>query len=128
MLLDSNILIYASRTGTPECETVRAFLRRHEAAALFVSEITRVEVLGYHALLPEQRAVLAALFAASAELPITAVLDRAVHLRQSRKGLRTPDALIAATAIHHGRALVTRNVEDFDWIEALTVVDPFAPE
>ena len=127
MLLDSNILIYASRTGTPECETVRAFLRRHEAAALFVSEITRVEVLGYHALLPEQRAVLAALFAASAELPITAVLDRAVHLRQSRKGLRTPDALIAATAIHHGRALVTRNVKDFDWIEALTVVDPFAP-
>ena len=127
MLLDSNVLIYASRTGTPECETVRAFLRHHEAAALFVSEITRVEVLGYHALLPAQRAVLVALFAASAELPITPVLDQAIRLRRSRKGIRTPDALIAATALHHGRTLVTRNVKDFDWIDALTVVDPFAP-
>lgn len=35
------------------------------------------------------------------------------------------DALIAATALHHGLTLVTRNVRDFD-IPGLPVLNPFA--
>jgi len=37
------------------------------------------------------------------------------------------DALIAGTALVHGRRLVTRNTTDFDRIAGLIVLDPLAP-
>ena len=55
------------------------------------------------------------------ELPVDrAVAERAGRLRR-RHPLRTPDALIAATALEHQLTLVTRNVRDFREISALTV-------
>jgi predicted nucleic acid-binding protein len=35
------------------------------------------------------------------------------------------DSLIAATALVHGRTLVTRNTKDFQWIAGLRLLDPF---
>jgi hypothetical protein len=37
------------------------------------------------------------------------------------------DALVAATALLHGLTLVTRNTPDFDWIDGLTLLNPFQP-
>jgi predicted nucleic acid-binding protein len=39
-------------------------------------------------------------------------------------GVRTPDALIAATAITHGLTLVTRNRRDFEPVRGLTLTAP----
>lgn len=49
--------------------------------------------------------------------------ERAGRLRRSG-GLRTPDALIAATAAEHGLTLVTRNNRDFDRVRGVTVRQP----
>jgi toxin FitB len=58
-------------------------------------------------------------------LPLSqAVLDQAVTLRQQRK-LSLGDSLVAGTAIVHGLTLVTRNVEDFQWIQGLSLLNPF---
>jgi predicted nucleic acid-binding protein len=38
------------------------------------------------------------------------------------------DALIAATALVHDLTLVTRNVEDFQWIQGLLLLNPFEAE
>lgn len=59
-------------------------------------------------------------------LPIdAAVADRWGRvLAASKRSLPAIDSLIAATALVHGLALVTRNTEDFD-IPGLTVVDPW---
>jgi predicted nucleic acid-binding protein len=39
------------------------------------------------------------------------------------------DALVAGTALAHGLTLVTRNVEDFHWIQGLSLLNPFiAPQ
>jgi len=47
------------------------------------------------------------------EIPVDrAVAERAGRIRRE-SGIRLPDALIAATAIEHGLALVTRNRRDF---------------
>lgn len=58
--------------------------------------------------------------------PVTAeVLDRAADLWATGKQLGRPrtdaDVIIAATALVHGRELVTGNVAHFAWISGLTV-------
>jgi len=58
------------------------------------------------------------------EIPIDrAVAERAGRLRRG-SAIRTPDALIAATAIEHGLKLVTRNRHDFKNIPGLQLHDP----
>jgi hypothetical protein len=38
--------------------------------------------------------------------------------------MKTPDAIIAATAIVHGLTLLSRNLKDFTSIQGLMVIDP----
>jgi toxin FitB len=53
------------------------------------------------------------------ELPVDReVAERAGRIRRESR-LRLPDALVAATAIVHGLALVTRNRRDFDRVRGL---------
>ena len=41
------------------------------------------------------------------------IAERAALLRRERSGLKSPDAIILATALLRGRVLVTRNTRDF---------------
>ena len=119
MLVDSNILIYAAQ---PAYAHLRQFMATHAPA---VSAVSYVEVLGYHQLDDEERQYLEAFFRLARVLPLAqAVLDQAVALRQQRK-MSLGDALVAGTALAHGLTLVTRNVEDFHWIQGLSLLNPF---
>lgn len=119
MLLDSNIIIYASQ---PENTQIRQFIGEHD---IVVSAVSYVEVLGYHRLTEENRLYFEEFFGVVEVLPISnAVLDRAVLLRQMRR-MTLGDAIIAATALVYGRTLVTRNIGDFRWIAELTLINPF---
>jgi toxin FitB len=119
MLIDSNIIIYAAQ---PEHKQLRQFIAEHSP---FVSAVSYVEVLGYHKLTNEERALLEAFFIAAPILDLAQpVLDQAVKLRQLRK-MTLGDALIAGTALAHHLTLVTRNSADFTWIAGLTVLNPF---
>ena len=119
MLVDSNILIYASQ---PVHAHLRQFIAAHAPA---VSAVSYVEVLGYHQLDDEERQYLEAFFRLARVLPLSqAVIDQAVALRQQRK-MSLGDALVAGTALAHGLTLVTRNVEDFHWIQGLSLLNPF---
>ena len=122
MLIDSNIIIYAA---TPEYANLRQFIAENTPV---VSAVSYVEVLGFHRLLEAEKILLEAFFAAITILPLTqAVLDQAVALRQERR-ISLGDALVASTALVHNHTLVTRNVDDFTWIDGLTVFDPLADE
>src|SRR5690242_11573229 len=99
MLIDSNIIIYATK---PEHATLREFIATHTPA---VSAVSYVKVLGYHKLTEPERALLEAFFSAALVLPLSQpVLDQAVKLRQLRK-MSLGDALVAGTALAHGRTL-----------------------
>ncbi|MEO8852349.1 MAG: type II toxin-antitoxin system VapC family toxin [Ginsengibacter sp.] len=52
------------------------------------------------------------------------IVDRTIDLRQNFK-IKTPDAIIAATALTYNRTLITRNNSDFKNIPGLTVIDPY---
>jgi predicted nucleic acid-binding protein len=117
-LLDSNIVIYAL---IPEHVAVRRYLKDLE---IHVSQITRVEVLGFSGLTPEQYNAYELLLADMIHHVVSSgVIDSAVGLRRQRK-MSLGDALIAATALIHGLKLITRNVRDFQWIPGLSIVNP----
>jgi predicted nucleic acid-binding protein len=119
-LLDSNLLIYASKSSQND---VLAYISN---ATPYASAISQVETLGYHRLETSERHSLEALFRTLMVLPVTpAIIAGAIRLRQQRK-MSLGDALIAATALEHELTLATHNTKDFDWIEALRVHDPLA--
>jgi toxin FitB len=119
VLLDSNIIIYASQ---PEHEWLRQFIAEHSP---FVSAVTYVETLGYNELSEQERVYLEEFFSASEVLPISeAVIQEAVHLRQQRR-MSLGDSLVAATALTNELQLVTRNTDDFEWINQLRLLNPF---
>jgi len=118
MLLDSNIIIYAAEPGY---DSVRHFISQQKP---IVSVISKVEVLGYHRLTPENKEKLEKLFKVLPVLPVfNTIIEQAITLRQQRK-MSLGDALIAATALAHDLTLATANVNDFIWIGSLDVVNP----
>ncbi|HEX8213011.1 MAG TPA: type II toxin-antitoxin system VapC family toxin [Longimicrobium sp.] len=121
MLLDSNIIIYAAQ---PQHAALRVFTLERSPA---VSVISLIEVLGFHRLHPDDRALFESFFRAAEILPLTdSVVQEAIRLRQQRK-MSLGDSIVAATALQHRRTLVTRNTDDFRWITDLSLLDPLAP-
>lgn len=52
------------------------------------------------------------------------IVVECVELRRKHK-MKTPDALIAATAIFYKLVLVTNNLKDFSNIKGLKIIDPY---
>jgi len=118
-LLDSNIIIYAT---DPENEWLRIWL---EAEPFAISQISQIEVLGYHQITPEEITDLREFICSSNVLPIgDEAADKAIALRQQRK-MSLADSIVAATALENDCELVSRNVDDFKWIAGLRLVNPF---
>lgn len=52
------------------------------------------------------------------------VITHCVNIRRNKK-VKTPDAIIAASALAHGFTLITRNEKDYNSIKGLKIVNPF---
>ncbi len=52
------------------------------------------------------------------------IIDKTIDIRIANK-LKTPDAIIAATALVYQMVLITRNIADFQKVSGLTVINPF---
>ena len=118
MLIDSNIVIYASQ---PQYLVLRLFL---DSVRRLISIVSYIEALGYHRLTADAEDYITDLIRGSQILPLTnTIAQQAVTLRQQRR-MGLGDSIIAATAITHGLALVTHNTEDFRWIGELELLDP----
>jgi predicted nucleic acid-binding protein len=86
--------------------------------------VTRLEVLGFPGLTAEDETGLRQLLAQFSEAEVSAaIIERAIDIRRSVR-IKTPDAIIAATALIYGASLITRNVEDFSIVPGLAVVNP----
>lgn len=120
-LFDSNVFIF--QLNGVLGETGQVLLRAGLLEGGAYSVISRIEVLGY----PQSAAELTLakeLFEGLNPIAVDdAVIAQTIHLRQMRK-IKIPDAIIAASALIHGLPLVTNNVNDFQWIEGLSLIDP----
>jgi len=85
---------------------------------ILYSVVTRCELFAGHEIEEE---TVQRLLEPFEELPVNGrVAERAGRLRRAG-GLRTPDALITATALEHRLVLVTRNTRDFRPARGLTL-------
>lgn len=118
-LVDSNILIFAAK---PEYPQLKELLQQDDIA---VSDISLIEVLGFHKLTEEEEDFFSAVFSLVTIIPITDdIRDKAIELRRERN-IKTADAVIAATALLYCTELITRDT-DFNKIPDLTVNNPIA--
>lgn len=135
-ILDTNVVseLRKVRSGKADAN-VAAWAQSVDAAALFISAMTIMElelgVLSIERKDATQGAMLRVWLEqhvlpefSGRTLPIdTAVAQRCARLHiPDKRGER--DALIAATALVHGMAVVTRNVADFQPTEA-TILNPW---
>jgi predicted nucleic acid-binding protein len=51
-------------------------------------------------------------------------VEQAINILKGHK-IKTPDGIIASTAIINGLTLITRNTKDFKNIEGLKIIDPY---
>ena len=122
-LLDTNVWIDAM-SGEPVAARALTVAIADEWCGL--SAMTRLEVLSYSALTESDMADWRMLLASAAEVPIgDGVIEEAARLRRTVR-MKTPDAIIAATALLENAVLVTRNTGDFRRVPGLTVMEPAA--
>jgi predicted nucleic acid-binding protein len=137
-LLDTNVISELRKAGSGKADAnVVAWLSREDAASFHICAITLME-LELGVLLMERRdARQGALLRAWLRDRVwpefagrTLSIDGAVALRCARLHAANPrperDAWIAAAALVHGMAVVTRNVEDFTPM-GVEVINPWEP-
>ncbi len=118
-ILDSNIIIYATQTAHAN------LLPLLYDTDSYVSEITKLEVLGYHGFDDETQQNMTELFETLQIINVNSIfINKAIELRQLRK-MSIGDSIIAATALLKNYEVNTRNVSDFNWITSLVVINPF---
>lgn len=116
IMLDSNILIYAANPG-PRKEAIFDFFLEAKPKYLFASEITRLEVFGYHDLGEEERKNLEFLSNQLGFFPITKlIIEQAISIRQQKK-MSLADSVIAVTCIINNLTLFTYNQQDFQHLD-----------
>jgi predicted nucleic acid-binding protein len=104
-LLDTNFILGLLK-ATPE---VLAIVMERDllASSCAYSAVTRMELLGYPNITSDEERLISDRLSKFTYLSISPeVEDLAIALRRTRK-LKLPDALIAATAIHHSLELLT---------------------
>lgn len=113
-LLDTNILVLALRSVPKALDFLDILDQKREQAC--VSVVTRTEILA--GMRPHEERRTMELLDSLENLPVgEAIADRAGHLihQYARQGIQLsfPDAIIAATALHHGLTLTTTNPKHF---------------
>ncbi len=117
-LIDTNIIIYYLEGE----QAAISFLRTHRGK-LAISSITWMETLSYTFTSGEEQVVRTFLQEFRPIEISSPVMELSVEIRRKKK-MKLPDAIIAASAVHHDLILVTRNIKDFKGATVKTI-DPF---
>ncbi|OQX80972.1 MAG: hypothetical protein B6D61_01275 [Bacteroidetes bacterium 4484_249] len=89
-----------------------------------ISVITQIEILGYKTTSEAYR-LLTGFVEDSDILGLSDdVIQRTIEIRKDHK-IKTPDAIIAATAVVNKLTIITRNIKDFGKIDGLKVINPY---
>jgi toxin FitB len=122
-LIDTNILIYFVNRLIPpdELNQVKEIIK----TSFNISIMTRIELLGWNKLEKSNIDSLKKLLSKSTVIKLTNEIEEKTILLKQQYKLKTPDAIIAATALTNNLTLLTRNVKDYCKIDGLILYNPF---
>jgi predicted nucleic acid-binding protein len=120
-LLDTNVVLSFLKNNL----SINNFFQQNFSDQdLFVSQITRMELLGYKNITERDEIELNHFLSLVKILPLSdSLCDKAIYLRRNFS-LKLPDALIAATAINSNLILLTCDKDLLTPIEGLQVINP----
>ncbi len=117
-LIDSNIIIYSAKE---EYAFLKGLFKEEN---IFISDITRLEVLGFHRITTEQQEYFNSIFSITNILPVSSeIIEAAIQLRRTYN-LSVGDSIISATANMHSLTVYTNNEDDFKNISELKIFNP----
>jgi len=121
-LIDTNILIY----HTNGSEVALDFLTKlTDESSLNISILTKIEFLGWDKHTPEGFEKCKKLIESANVYPLDEeVANKAIELKR-QASIKLADAVIGATALVNDLKLATRNVDDFEMLEELDLVNSF---
>jgi hypothetical protein len=90
-----------------------------------ISAITEIELLCWKAASVKDEEILHRFIQDVQVIEIEPAIKLATANIRKQYKIKLPDAIIAATAIVYGYTLVTRNVEDFNKIDGLVIINPY---
>ena len=118
--LDTNTIIYyldEEPTVVPLLEPILG-----QDMAIFVSVVTELELLSHPGLTEEDMAVIQQLLTSVIIFPLESRLAQLAGALRRQYHLKTPDSVVAATALLTHTTLVTRNIRDFQGIDGLSLL------
>jgi predicted nucleic acid-binding protein len=117
--LDTNFIIYYL---TKDKQAELFFNENLVNNFYYISAISRVELFSYPEITTDEFSSIEMFLSSTRSVLIdNEIAMIAAGLRRKYK-IKTPDSLVAATALYTNTSLVTRNVKDFAKIKELTVV------
>jgi predicted nucleic acid-binding protein len=121
-LIDSNVLIdyVAEQFNTAQLKKLDEIFD----SSFAISIITKIETLGYNAHQGDEEKMKLFLSLASVIMLTDEIVQKTIDLKKSVK-IKTPDAIIAATALVKGLTIISRNTIDFKKLQGLKVVNPY---
>jgi len=118
--LDTNAIIYyldEEPTVVPLLEPILG-----QEMAIFVSVVTELELLSHPGLTEKDMAAIQQLLTSVVIFPLESRLAQLAGALRRQYHLKTPDSVVAATALLTRTTLVTRNIRDFQGIDGLALL------
>jgi predicted nucleic acid-binding protein len=117
--LDTNCLIYYFKGEEKVIDLIQNLIL--ERTPIFISIITKVEVLAYPEITPGEEKTFLEMMKNMILIEFDDKLTNlVVNIRRKHK-IKLPDAIIAATSLYTNSTLITRNIKDFSKIKELNI-------
>jgi len=118
VIFDTNVLIYLSKYQIP--------VEKLSIDVAGISIISKIEILGYQFKNIEEHDLLTEICNIIEVVPLSdEIADATIKLRQKHR-IKTPDAIIYATALVKNVPLLTNNIKDFISLdENVKLINPF---
>ena len=121
-LIDSNVIVNYTSEKFPE--KVMSFIANVIDEIPNISVITKIETLSWHSTMMQEESFLKSFVNISNVIALSdLIVDKCIEIRRNCK-IKTPDAIIAATAMIHDFTLLTSD-SDFKRIPNLKILNPF---
>ena len=118
--LDTNAIIYSLNEDPDVVQVLDPLFEQDRA--IFVSAITELELLSHPGMTDEEIAEIDQLLTSVVIFPLESRLAHLAGYLRRQYRIKTPDSVIAATALLTRTTLVTRNIQDFEHIDNLVLL------